>query len=242
MKLFFTFILSSLACLGLAQTLTASYNELTIEQGEYIDYGSLFISSSSDADVELGVTLTPECYVPGDFTSIQICMGDLCFAPVNEETTWASASQDAALAIIPAGQSWSDFKFDPFSDDTNSSAWIVTFFDRNNPDDNVAIELTVGSLAACSALNINEAETESSVGHAYPNPVTESVTIPFSNLRSDNASVVVYNSIGAIKETIIIEEINGEVILNTSEYANGVYFYQIIEQNGTVTPGHSFIK
>ncbi len=242
MKIYFTLILTSLYFFGYTQNLTTESSQLIINQGDYIDYGSLTLNNAGGNDIELAITLTPECYVPEDVTTVQICMGDLCFTPVSTETTWTSGSQNIPLAVVSSGQDWNDFKFDPFSDDTHSSAWIITFFDRNNPDDQISIDVIVGDLAECSALSIDEIQQESAVGKAFPNPVNESVSIPFINNSSNNAFMVVYNSIGAIQEKMLLESAKGQVLLNTADYPNGIYFYNIVQQDGGIIPGHSFIK
>lgn len=72
--------------------------------------------------------------------------------------------------------------------------------------------------------SINESDLEL---NGYPNPASDMFTVTYSETISDNANLIIMNSVG---EVIRIERLNsasGRVDLNITEFPSGVYFYQI---------------
>ncbi len=76
-------------------------------------------------------------------------------------------------------------------------------------------------------LNVTEL---SSTAKIYPNPATDQVRI--ASAKSIE-SVMVYNIMGALVETISVNDNN--VNVNISQYNNGVYFFNIRQSDGTVS-------
>ena len=70
----------------------------------------------------------------------------------------------------------------------------------------------------------------SSTANIYPNPASDQVRIESAK---GIESVKVYNMMGALVETIVA---NGKTVdVNLSQYGNGVYFFNILQSNGTVS-------
>lgn len=63
----------------------------------------------------------------------------------------------------------------------------------------------------------------------FPNPVKDVLTVKGENM----SQVVIYNSIGQLVETINTND--NEVKVNVSAYQNGMYFINIIDNNGEMT-------
>ena len=70
----------------------------------------------------------------------------------------------------------------------------------------------------------------SSTAKVYPNPANDQVRIESAN---GIESVMVYNVMGALVETIPAN--NMIVNVNLSQYSNGVYFFNIRQNDGTTT-------
>lgn len=70
----------------------------------------------------------------------------------------------------------------------------------------------------------------SSTPKLYPNPATTNVRIEANNAIE---SVMVYNMMGALVETIPADGLTVDV--NLSKYNNGIYFFNIYQSNGTVS-------
>jgi hypothetical protein len=64
----------------------------------------------------------------------------------------------------------------------------------------------------------------------YPNPANSQVRIEAEN---DIESVMVYNMLGALVETVNAD--SKTVNVNLNQYSNGVYFFNIRQSNGVVT-------
>lgn len=73
------------------------------------------------------------------------------------------------------------------------------------------------------------AETVASEYNIFPNPVKDVLTVKGENM----SQVVIYNSIGQLVETINTTE--NEVKVNVNSYKNGMYFINVIDNNGEMT-------
>lgn len=73
------------------------------------------------------------------------------------------------------------------------------------------------------------AETVTPDYNIFPNPVKDVLTVKGENM----SQVVIYNSIGQLVETINATE--NEVKVNVNSYKNGMYFINVIDNNGEMT-------
>ena len=76
-------------------------------------------------------------------------------------------------------------------------------------------------------LSVNEVSAQAKI---YPNPANASVSVVAEN---DIESVKVYNVLGALVETIPANA--KSVNVNLNGYSNGVYFFNILQSDGTVS-------
>ncbi|MBQ8761553.1 MAG: Omp28-related outer membrane protein [Bacteroidales bacterium] len=76
---------------------------------------------------------------------------------------------------------------------------------------------------------VSVAETVASEYNIFPNPVKDVLTVKGENM----SQVVIYNSIGQLVETINTTE--NEVKVNVNSYKNGMYFINVIDNNGEMT-------
>ncbi len=86
-----------------------------------------------------------------------------------------------------------------------------------------SVLLSIGETIA-----VDEIETVESV-NIFPNPVKDVLTVKGENM----SKVVIYNSVGQMVETIICAE--DEVKVNVSDFQNGMYFINVIDNNGVMT-------
>lgn len=73
------------------------------------------------------------------------------------------------------------------------------------------------------------AETTTETYNIFPNPVKDVLTVKGENMKQ----VVIYNSLGQMVETINADA--NEVKVNVSAYNNGMYFINVIDNNGAMT-------
>ena len=75
---------------------------------------------------------------------------------------------------------------------------------------------------------VEEIETVESV-NIFPNPVKDVLTVKGENMKQ----VVIYNALGQVVETINTND--SEVKVNVSAFNNGMYFINVIDNNGEMT-------
>lgn len=92
-------------------------------------------------------------------------------------------------------------------------------------DDKTSIKMLTGMENTWSV-----EEVAASVCKVYPNPTNSQVRIEAEN---DIESVMVYNMLGALVETVNAD--SKTVNINLNQYSNGVYFFNIRQSNGVVT-------
>lgn len=92
-------------------------------------------------------------------------------------------------------------------------------------DDKTSIKMLTGMENTWSV-----EEDAASVCKVYPNPANSQVRIEAEN---DIESVMVYNMLGALVETVNAD--SKTVNINLNQYSNGVYFFNIRQSNGVVT-------
>ena len=66
-----------------------------------------------------------------------------------------------------------------------------------------------------------------------PNPADKEVTLSYHFGTEGRRKVSVFNSSGSLVLEAIITESNGKKKINTSEWANGIYLFKIINQDKT---------
>lgn len=97
--------------------------------------------------------------------------------------------------------------------------------------------------SATLSIDINEEELETTLS-VYPNPAKESATVSF-NADAENTSVEVINSLGQTVYSVELGSVMGqnEVNIPTSELAEGLYFVNVKNSNGsTATARLSVVK
>lgn len=92
-------------------------------------------------------------------------------------------------------------------------------------DDKTSIKMLTGMENTWSV-----EEVAASVCKVYPNPANSQVRIEAEN---NIESVMVYNMLGALVETVNAD--SKTVNINLNQYSNGVYFFNIRQSNGVVT-------
>jgi hypothetical protein len=76
----------------------------------------------------------------------------------------------------------------------------------------------------------NEIPEKFSLGQNYPNPFNPETNIKFDIPKQSYVELKIYNSLGALVETLINDELNAgsyKADWNASNYSSGVYFYTL---------------
>lgn len=118
--------------------------------------------------------------------------------------------------------------------DNNGQA---TFAITNNAEENVQYNVFAAGLNLSEEIEIEFlfSEGELTLGNNYPNPYNHQTTIPIVIPQQSRVRLDVYNSMGALVQTILDEDFNVgyfEIPFNASGLASGVYFYRIVTNQG----------
>ena len=96
-----------------------------------------------------------------------------------------------------------------------------------------AINTSRSNIKSPSSIGFVSLKPEASALSAlvYPNPAQNSLTLRFANTLSENTPVEVYSSLGSLVLKAVAKSGGSELMLNTSELSNGVYFLKAKQQN-----------
>ncbi len=227
MRYLFTLLLLMTFSFLSAQDLTLNITEAQLAAGEYLDYGEVIITNNGTSSVELAFRLEQVCWVDGDGTEIQVCVGALCFIAVHETTTWG-ADEPTALLVLEPGESSDILKFQALPIGNHESEWNLVVFDRNNPDNSATLNVTFVDdlLESCVATSTTDFAYE--IGRAFPNPATEIINIPYE-VEANNAQLLIYNAVGQQVQSVEVDPQNESVNVDVSELSQGVYYYHITD-------------
>jgi hypothetical protein len=146
-------------------------------------------------------------------TSNVFCWG-LCFDPsifVSPDPIWIHAgvtdSTNFSGHYIPNGM-------------IGTSTIRYVFFDANNPSDTVCVNIEFSTYPQ----GIHDLY-DVTLSNAYPNPANNSVSFSYSLLQTLNAKLIIRNVLGAVVKEVDIANNSGKLSINTSDFADGVYFY-----------------
>lgn len=202
-----------------------SQSTLDLEIGEALDYQEITLTNNGTDSAEMAVALDVRCYDEMDGMQLQVCLGEVCFDFVNVDTLLGVVNAVPVLHLAP-GESSGFISLHQFFGNVYGSEWLLTFFDRDNPDDSVDLEVYVD---VCDQANAIEAYSSSplELGRAYPSPANARVKIPYTTGLSE-ARLVLTDLLGHQVKQVALEEKSGEIALDMSEVPNGVYFYSIV--------------
>ncbi|MFK7810471.1 MAG: T9SS type A sorting domain-containing protein [Saprospiraceae bacterium] len=229
MKSLFTLLLLALMITsGFAQDLSLSETAMTIGSAEEIKNGDLVLTNNSTTEsVEVAIRLERVCLNDADETEIQVCIGVLCFSSTNATTTWGEDSGTAFMTLEP-GQTDDQFAFKALPAGAHESEWNLVLFDRNNPSNEVAVNIKIegGNLLGC--INTSTTDFNYEIGKAYPNPASESINIPYQ-IDANDANLNIYTSTGQLVKSVAVTPQAEQAEVNISEFVSGVYFYNITD-------------
>jgi len=97
------------------------------------------------------------------------------------------------------------------------------FFDSDNPSDTVCVNINFDTYPEGIDYLSNV-----TLSNAYPNPANTTVNFPYSVLKNSNAKLIIWNILGSVVKEVDITGNSGTLSLNTSELADGVYFYSLL--------------
>lgn len=166
--------------------------------------------------------------VPGSMSAL--CWGGLCYPP--------NVGLSGFSTTIEPGQTVSnDFSGHYYPNgNTGMSTIAYTFFDLNNPNDSVMITVLFDGLT----VGVEESSMYSKM-KAFPNPANDFLTINLDTdvMKEDMAFELIDVNGSVVRETATSQN---EVKINTSDLAEGIYFYRAMVNNKVVASEKIIIK
>ena len=114
---------------------------------------------------------------------------------------------------------------------SGNSTIRYVFYDANAPTDTVCVNVTFAAFPQ----GIND-QANITLSNAYPNPASNLVNFSYSVRQNSNAKLIIRNVLGSIVREADIAGTSGKLSINTSDLADGVYFYTfLVNGNSQVT-------
>ena len=196
----------NLSLYGATVNLTGPANQL-------LDAGVIVVNSSSNT-ISVKCARTSSNLVAGHIT--YFCWY-LCYGP------GTAVSPDS----IPCFSHDSIFAFHGYVNANNipgTSTVCYSFFNMYNVSDSVNLCFTYNF----TPVGINEAADLSTVSTAYPNPADGMTSISYNTTSAKDSRIVISNLLGSTVKEIKLANKQGIVILSTSDFKSGVYFYSLV--------------
>ncbi|MDD5570318.1 MAG: DUF4832 domain-containing protein [Bacteroidales bacterium] len=152
----------------------------------------------------------------------------------------------SAIGVTPAQGKLIGFDLHTDDDDDGGTIdKIISWFasdvsvSSNNPSTFGTIQLSGTSCGGVTTVHIKEENKNSIV--IYPNPFNTDFTLIFSSeIIRKNAMIKIYDVCGKEVKTILIND--NETIIERGELQNGIYFYQVINNNESINKGKLVIQ
>lgn len=167
------------------------------------------------------ITLTPG-------HSIVFCW-DICYPPKEEDCI-----SEGYLTIMPMGTSGENFHADVFADGHIGESKVkFTFFNVDNPDDNISFIVTF--LVGTSSVEKTISDIQYSLSEPSPNPVNSSSIISYHiNNDFSEAKIRFYNTQGIEVFNQQLLASSGNINIELLNLTQGIYYYHL-EIDGFIT-------
>lgn len=181
-------------------------------------YGDASIKNNASFDIDVMVTRSFDTSVTLT-QSNAICWG-MCFAPEVD-------TSPTPINIGAGNINFNDFNghvYPPMDGTPRTGSITYTFFDKNNPSDQVSITVTYVTTETFSVFN---EESNKVRFKAYPNPAKDVVFIDMQQINSSDARLVINDVIGnTIMEKQLSTYTNREVV-DVHTLRSGYYFFNL---------------
>lgn len=239
-KILFSLIFLSIGLIIKSQTLELyTLNNVLLAYGDTISVDSLSTATDSLSFSKMSAAVNvknvsgssknvfcekqPQSVIAG--TENAFCWGS-CFPP----TTYISPNP----VILASGAS-SGFTGD-YSPKNKIGTSIIRYVFKILHGDSAWINVKYNA----NYSGISNNSFSSSISAPYPNPANSNVSINYSILNSNNASIQIYNIYGILEKQFSVQNTNGVVNINVSDLHSGIYFYSL-NLNGVNVKTNSFI-
>lgn len=201
-----------------AQSFEITDSEAALAFDETLDYDEVFVSNVGSETKSLACKLEKRCYNEDDGLQVQVCWGDQCFGPTNDDlTVW---DFESILVTLAPGESTGDFSIHQFFVESYGSDWRVYFYDVNNPSDEVWIDLFIDECAPeDTVVRVEETSGQFAEFDFSPNPATNHLTVFTQGIGDQlvlmdlSGRTVHQQRIGSTSQVILLDGLNPGIYL-----------------------------
>ncbi|MEI6434987.1 MAG: T9SS type A sorting domain-containing protein [Bacteroidota bacterium] len=171
-----------------------------------------------------------------DSTEITMCWAGACYP--------AKTNLSPNAQLINVGQTITDFvghyvqvAGKHFKSGESVVRWC--FFDKANPTDSVSVRIKYTSFP----LGISEpADRQAMLSNVYPNPASAEANFNFELPAGKSGSVIIRDIIGKSVYSENLRGSTGKVVVNTMNFADGVYFCVLLVDEKMVQTRKMIVK
>lgn len=185
----------------------------------------LEIENSNNSDLMVRVSCDNSLMTPGHQT--YYCWA-LCY-----DTTVCDIDPSTLDPLIVPGRTTDMNSFHSYiytGGIAGSSTISYTFYDMNNPSDQVSTDITFDVLTS----GIKEL-SKGSLSTALPNPANGFTTVNYQVPSLKDGRLVIHNMLGTVVKEYRLSNSQSEMVLYTSDLSSGVYTYSLINNGQTVS-------
>jgi len=180
------------------------------------------------------IGVAPVSLTPGHLFAVCDC--DACYAPSDGYYETPGACE--LLTDLTSGAFLHIYLYP--NNTEGISTLNVRFFNLDDSSD----DLIYQAIFHVGGTDVNEPQVISlSLADILPNPASDKIIIKNMKLNIQKSNILsIYNSAGILTETIALGRNMNEIILNTSDYTEGAYYYNIIVDGNIQKTGRFIIS
>ncbi len=154
---------------------------------------------------------------------------DIIHLMIDGNIVWSATGADTAMYPLYTPVM---IDINSYADGNSHDLMLMTYQDGGT---NFLADLFVLAVDGNLVSVANEVMNHEAAVSVYPNPATEQINLQFNHLVNGQATVKIFDTMGALVSGENINEINNKLFtLDVTSMSNGFYFIEI-ENNGSVT-------
>ena len=215
------FLISSLFFIG--QSLELSETQVYLAFDEYLDYDQITATNVGDETITIAVSLEKQCYNSDDGLGIQLCWGDLCYSPTNDDYT--AYENEVTLVTLAPGEVTGLISIHQFWVSTYGSTWRIYLYDLNDPTDIVHLDVFVDSCSPDDQVGVTTIQEVKPQLVISPNPATGITSIKYAS----DAQIIIRDLAG--REVQSFNKHQSQSVLELAEFQSGIYLVSVVKSS-----------
>ena len=173
---------------------------------------NVFVTNNGSSTID--VNLIAETVTGTDGSDMEFCIGS-CHWGIIEGTEYGPITIEAG-----ASTNQGEVHFHNHDSENDLITYVLKIYENGNEDNSI----TFSYIYDASFVGVNNiSENEISI---YPNPAKNTI-----NISNNNYDEIIFSNIAG---QIVKRISNSQTTISTSEFSNGIYFYQVVKNNAVI--------